>query len=163
MLPTKKLLLKQVSSSVPQRHREISGRLHCTFSKMSYDLWAWQLPSVKFPHTPCGVPKLANLMDEIFCPSAHERCAFGLRGLSALPQDLICHFLSVGCHSEMKAQALPVVLLTNEIPVGSPPHSSNTTKRFAVGYSQELGTWYLKYIINHQFKVQTSSYCHQNS
>ena len=36
------------------------------------------------------------------------------------------------------------VLLTREIPLGSPPHSSSTTIRFADGFSHERGTWYLK-------------------
>lgn len=35
------------------------------------------------------------------------------------------------------------VLLTREIPVGSPPCSSNTTNRFPFGCSHERGTWYL--------------------
>lgn len=35
------------------------------------------------------------------------------------------------------------VLLTKEILVGSPPHSSNTTNRLPLGFSQERGTWYL--------------------
>jgi hypothetical protein len=37
-----------------------------------------------------------------------------------------------------------VVLLPKEIPLGSPPHSSNTTIKFPFGYSQERGTWYLE-------------------
>lgn len=34
-------------------------------------------------------------------------------------------------------------LLTKEILVGSPPHSSKMTRRFPVGFSHEIGTWYL--------------------
>lgn len=36
-----------------------------------------------------------------------------------------------------------IVLLTKEIPLGSPPHSSNTTNRFPFDFSHERGTWYL--------------------
>lgn len=34
------------------------------------------------------------------------------------------------------------VLLSKEILVGSPPHSSNTTNRLPLGFSHERGTWY---------------------
>lgn len=34
---------------------------------------------------------------------------------------------------------LQAVLVAKEIPVGSPPHSSNTTNRFPVGFSHDRG------------------------
>lgn len=40
--------------------------------------------------------------------------------------------------------AVYVVLLSKEIQCGSPPHSSNTTNRFPLGFSHERGTWYLR-------------------
>lgn len=39
---------------------------------------------------------------------------------------------------------LQAVLLTKEIPLGLPPHSSKITNWFPVGFSHERGRWYLK-------------------
>lgn len=114
-----------------------------TLWKASYEWWAWQLPSLKLPHSPSGVPKLANLTDEIFWPGPQDRWAFGLRGLFTFPEDCICQFIRVGCHSLILTHTLSTSLLTRWIPFGSPPHSSNTTNRFPVGFNQERGTWYL--------------------
>jgi hypothetical protein len=63
-----------------------------------------------------------------------------------LPEAIACQFFNAGCPSKISAQTLAVVLLTKEIPVGSPPHSSNTAKRFPLGLSHERGTWYLRLI-----------------
>jgi len=60
-----------------------------TFWKTSYEWKAWQLPSRKLPQMPSGVPKLANLMDEIFCPGEHDRWALGLSGLLTFPDACI--------------------------------------------------------------------------
>lgn len=115
-----------------------------TLSKTSYEWKAWQLPCRKLPQAPSGVPKLANLIDEIFWPGEHHKCALGLRCLLTLPDARICQFIRFGCHSNISAQTLSISLLTRDIPFGSPPHSSKTTNKFPVGYNHERGMWYLK-------------------
>lgn len=40
-------------------------RLKGTFSTTAYEVGAWQGPCWKLPQVPRGVPKLANLMEEI--------------------------------------------------------------------------------------------------
>lgn len=42
-----------------------------TFSKTSFEVEAWQEPSVKLPQVPTGVPKLANVMEEMCWLGAH--------------------------------------------------------------------------------------------
>lgn len=115
-----------------------------TLSKTSYEWKAWQLPCWKLPQVPSGVPKLANLIDEIFWPGEHHKCTLGLRGLLTLPDACIFQFIRVGCHSKISEQTLSISLWTREIPFGSPPHSSKTTNKFPVGYNHERGMWYLK-------------------
>lgn len=111
-------------------------------SKTSYEWKAWQLPCRKLPQVPSGVPKLANLIDEICWPGEHHKCTFGLRGFVTLPDACICQFIRVGCHSNISEQTLSISLLTREMPFGSPPHSSKTTNKFPVGYNHDRGMWY---------------------
>lgn len=44
------------------------GELESTFSKMACDVGEWQVPCWKLPQVPEGVPKLANLMEDMDCP-----------------------------------------------------------------------------------------------
>lgn len=82
-------------------------------------------------------------MDEIFCPGAHHKWAFGRNGFSILPEDFKCQFTRFGCHSFMSEQILLISFFIKEIQFGSPPISSNTTIKFPAGFSQDRGTWYL--------------------
>lgn len=56
-----------------------------TFSKMVYEAGAWQVPCWKLPQVPKGVPKLANLIEEIDCPEPQRRWTLGLWNSSVLP------------------------------------------------------------------------------
>ena len=109
--------------------------------RASYDLWAWQLPSRKLPHVPCGTPKLANCILEIFRPGAHHKWALDCRLLTLL-EPIICEFFRDGCPSKISAQTLSIVLFTRVIPAGLPPNSSSTINWFPLGFSQDRGTWY---------------------
>lgn len=58
-----------------------------------------------------------------------------------------------------KAKSIPfrvlyLDLLTREIPVGLPPHSSNTTNKFPLGFSHDRGTWYLKFTSSRSILMQ---------
>lgn len=54
----------------------------------------------------------------------------------------------LGWYSVTSAQTEVTDLFTREIFVGSPPSSSKRTNRFCVGFSQDLGTWYLQQYIS---------------
>ena len=120
--------------------------IEITFSTIEEDWIPWQLPFWKAPHDPCGEPKLANLIDEIWLPSGHWRWTLGLPVFSSCTLLVIVFFQYLtgeGCSSEMKPQTLVTFLLTNLIWVGSLPLSSNITSKLSVGFNQDLGTWYL--------------------
>lgn len=99
------------------------------------------LPCLKFPQVPWGVPKLANLMEEMtWFGSWHSRKT---TGLSLLPE--FHKSTGGGWDSETCAHKLPIFLVAKVISVGSPPTSSNNTiTLLPFGCSHERGTWYLQ-------------------
>lgn len=55
------------------------------FSTTAYEVGAWQVPCWKLPQVPRGVPKLANLMEEIDWPGAQWMRTLGRWNSSVLP------------------------------------------------------------------------------
>lgn len=128
--------------------------IYGTFSKMVWEFGEWQAPCLKLPHSPNGVPKLANFIAEIVWPGAQFRCTFGLYTicLSSLSSSTF-QFLTIGCHSDTSEHIVDTDLFLRLIFVASPPNSSNTTNKFLFGCNHDLGRWYL-WMINHPFRIE---------
>lgn len=108
------------------------------------ELGAWQVPCWNLPQVPDGVPKLANLIAEMYCPGAQCRLTLGMPSSSDFPSPSTCQFSILGWYSETSAQIFVTDLFTSLILDASPPISSKNTNRFLVGFNHDRGTWYLK-------------------
>lgn len=109
----------------------------------SRELGAWQVPCRKLLQSPKGVPKLANLIADIDCPSPQRRRTLVSWSMVVSPELSVCQLSMTGWCSNVEAQTWDCVLFTKEILDISPPTSSKSTNRFRVGFNHDRGTWYL--------------------
>lgn len=114
-----------------------------TFCTMERAWMLLQLPWLKLPQLPLGVPKLANSIEEMtWLVKGHSSDSTGPGLLPLFRLDL--HISTCwGWDSEMWEHKLPVSLVAKDSCVGSPPVSSNNTRVFPLGCSHDRGTWYL--------------------
>lgn len=127
----------QIQNPIKQNHWRI--RTFCTTVRASLLL---HRPWLKLPHFPCGVPKLANFIPDIIWFGRgqwSDKTAPALFVVSSSDETHVS--IGIGWVSETWEHMLSVSLVAKDICVGSPPISSNNTRMFALGCSQERGTW----------------------
>ena len=102
------------------------------------------MPWLKLPQDPCGVPKLAKLIEEMICVGdGHSSDSTGFEFLLDLVPEI--HISTGGgCNSEMCEHKLLSCLVAKDSCVGSAPISSNNTRVFPLGINHSRGTWYLR-------------------
>lgn len=129
------------------RYREKSSSiicLKCTFFTAERALLLLHFPWLKLPQVPWGVPKLANLIEEMtWLGVGHSR---NRKGPDPFPVFESESHMSTGngWDSLTWEHRLPTCLVAKDICVGSPPISSNNTRVLSLGWSHERGTWYLR-------------------
>lgn len=131
-----------------------SNKMDLTFFTIERALLLLHRPWIKLPHVPWGVPKLANLIDEMtWLGWGHSRDRVGPDFFRASSSE--AHIsIGSGWASDILEHTLCISLVAKDSFVGSPPISSNNTKTFPLDFSHERGTWYLQSLYtNVTFKI----------
>lgn len=124
------------------QHQEV-----CTFSTTCFASGVWQVPTVKLPHMPPGLPKLAKTTSWIVFSAGHDNVPRVLwsSAMSLILSPSVSHVLiCAGLCSESTKQMSSLVTVWTRMPSGLPNSSSNTTKRLSLDFKKGRGTWYLK-------------------
>ena len=118
------------------------SRTFCTIER-ALELLHW--PWLKLPQVPRGVPKLANLIEEMtWLGKGHSNDRTGPAFLSASEFEL--HISTGnGWDSDTCEHKLVLCFVAKAIWVGSPPISSNNTRVLPLDSTHERGTWYLQH------------------
>ena len=114
-----------------------------TFCTMDRALLLLHWPCLKPPQIPCGVPKLANLIEEMTWPgNGHSNDSVGSNFFTDL-ESAFHVSIGDGWDSDTWEHKLPICLVAKDICVGSPPISSKSTRVLPLVCNHERGTWYL--------------------
>ena len=117
----------------------------CTSCTIERAVLLLHLLWLKLPQVPRGVPKLANLIEEMtWLGNGHSSDSIGLDFLPVVRSEPHISTGS-GWYSDTREHRLSTCFVAKDICVGSPPISSNNTRVFPLGCNHDLGTWYLWY------------------
>ena len=126
-----------------KRYSKLFNTMYNTFCTTERALALLHLPCLKLPQDPWGIPKLANLIEEmICCGDGHSSDSTGFEFLlDPVPEIHIS--TGGGWDSEICEHKLSTCVVAKDSSVGSPPISSNNTRVFPLGFNHSPGTWYL--------------------
>lgn len=124
--------------------RKIKYLNFITSQTVAWTLSALHAPCENLPHSPSGVPKLANSIEVIFHPRSHTNLASD--AIFSDVDNIDFHSPTRGgSDSPTLMHTAWLVLVTTVIFVGSPPSSSWRINRLSPDCTQERGRWYLNY------------------
>lgn len=124
----------------------------CTMERAPLPL---HFPWLKLPQEPRGVPKLANLIEEMtWSGNGHSSDSTGTDFL-AVSESEVHISTGKGWDSVTWAHKLPICFVAEVICVGSPPTSSNNTRMLPLDFNQEWGKWYLwdRWYVNKDYLI----------